>query len=71
MVMKVGYGRVSTADQHLRMQEDALRQAGCDEIFTGRVEEPPKVLNLRTIYDYGVVLFRLLLLYNSSISSAD
>lgn len=32
--MKVGYARVSTADQYLRMQEDALRSAGCEEIYT-------------------------------------
>jgi len=32
--MKVGYARVSTADQYLRMQEDALRNAGCEEIYT-------------------------------------
>ena len=32
--MKYGYARVSTAQQDLKLQVDALEQAGCDEIIT-------------------------------------
>ncbi|WP_081066014.1 recombinase family protein [Burkholderia diffusa] len=32
--MKVGYARVSTEEQNLALQEDALRRAGCEVIFT-------------------------------------
>jgi DNA invertase Pin-like site-specific DNA recombinase len=32
--MLIGYGRVSTPDQYLRMHEDALKSAGCSEVYT-------------------------------------
>lgn len=34
--MRVGYGRVSTTDQHPDAQQDALVAAGCEEIYMER-----------------------------------
>ena len=34
---QIGYGRVSTADQHPEVQEAALREAGCSQVFTEKI----------------------------------
>ncbi len=32
--MRVGYARTSTTEQRLDLQIDALKQAGCEKVFT-------------------------------------
>lgn len=48
--MKIGYARVSTADQSLNLQIDALRKAGCKKIYketaSGAKAERPELTKL-------------------------
>lgn len=48
--MNIGYARVSTQDQNLDLQIDALTKAGCEIIFkekiSGKSKERPELLKL-------------------------
>lgn len=51
--MYIGYARVSTQEQHLDLQQDALQQAGCTRIIvdrvSGTVPERPGLTTLKEI----------------------
>ena len=64
--MLIGYARVSTQDQTLDLQTDALKQAGCEKLFTDTTSgakserpglqeamNPKKIALARKLYDDG------------------
>ena len=58
--MKLGYARVSTQDQNLALQLDALKAAGCSKIFqekaSGSKTERPELNRLLEIIREGDTL---------------
>ncbi|MCE2993397.1 MAG: recombinase family protein [Alphaproteobacteria bacterium] len=64
--MLIGYARVSTSDQSLDLQIDALTKAGCEKIFaekiTGSSADRPELNNLKEFIRDGddtVVVYKL------------
>lgn len=45
--MLIGYARVSTEDQKLRLQRDALKQAGCEKVYREKVSGAAQKLPAR------------------------
>ena len=58
--MKIGYARISTTDQNLQSQLDALKAAGCDEVVSdevsGAATKRPKLDKLLARLGRGDVL---------------
>jgi DNA invertase Pin-like site-specific DNA recombinase len=63
--MIIGYARVSTTDQNLYLQLDALEKYGCERVYeekmTGTKKERPKLAEMMTILRPGdkVVIYKL------------
>ncbi len=63
--MKFGYARVSTADQNLDLQIDALQKEGCEKIFKDKISgakiERPEFDKMRQLLREGdiVVVYKL------------
>jgi len=75
---KIGYARVSTRDQKLRMQRDALQAIGCDRIFedhgvSGSKNSRPGLDQMLSLLTPGdtVVVFKLDRLGRSVLHLAD
>ena len=45
--MKIGYARVSTEEQNLDLQIEALTEAGCDRIVTDQAQSGAKAAETR------------------------
>lgn len=58
--MKIGYARVSTLDQQLNLQQDALQQAGCEKIIvdqvSGTVADRPGLTQVKELLRTGDTL---------------
>lgn len=65
MKKRIGYARVSTEDQNLELQRDALTRAGCEEIYeeaaSGKNAERPELAHCRKALRAGdtLVVWRL------------
>jgi DNA invertase Pin-like site-specific DNA recombinase len=63
--MKIGYARISTLEQNLDLQVDALKQAGCQKIITdelsGSVSDRPGPNKLKELLRAGdtIIVWRL------------
>ncbi len=63
--MRIGYARVSTRDQNLNLQFDALNQAGCEKIYketaSGAMRERPELAKMMATLRKGdtVVVYKL------------
>ncbi len=63
--MKIGYARVSSDDQNLDLQRDALKQAGCERLYeekeSGGKIDRPELLRLMEVLRTGdtLVVWRL------------
>lgn len=57
--MKIGYARVSTRDQNLNLQIEALKKEGCEQIFSEKqsaVKERPELEKMISILREGDVV---------------
>ena len=70
--MKIGYARISTAEQNLDLQRDALNGAGCERIYeeqaSGKNAERPVLTNCLKALRSGDVCRRVnIMLVRSSV----